>query len=196
MQFKKVMIINKINNNNNLITDLEYINLNDSINYLDICKYEAKKKKYCTDKYINSCDNTNNNLGKLITHISILKSFINNINYEWLLVLEDNIELNYYNDKYISDLIEKAILYESKFIQLYTHPQYIHKQIMSQKLTTNLYKLITLNNLNCYLISKEGAKIILSKLPCNDNIDIFYLQLINELNSLCFINNIFINHDN
>jgi hypothetical protein len=44
-----------------------------------------------------------------------------------------------------------------------------------------------------YLINKKGIETILSKLPWNDNVDNIFSNHIKELNSICFVNNIFIN---
>ncbi len=203
MAFKKVMITYKPNEKRmknfseiqKKIPDLEMFSAYDSINCFSVSKLEAKKKNLCTDDFIKQCDTSfKGNLGRCISHLLILKQFVLDKNVEWLVILEDDIGLRAFKDKIISDLIEKAIINESMFIQLYTNPQFILPQILNIKLETNLYQMVPQVGSSSYLISKEGAKIVLSKLPLNENIDSFYNKLIKELNALCFINNIFLNY--
>lgn len=201
--FKKVMIAYKPNDKRiknyyqvkSKLSDLEMFTAYDSINSFAACKAEAKKKNLCTEEYIKNCEsNRKGNLGRCISHLLVLKQFILDRNFEWLLLLEDDTELHNFKEKNISDLIEKAIINESKFVQLFTNPKFLQHQIMGKRYETNLYQMVPQCGTSSYLISKEGAKIVLSKLPSNNNIDDFYSSLINDLNSLCFINNIFINN--
>ena len=203
MIFKKIMITYKpdqkrMKNFTDIqqkIPDLEMFDAFDSINSFQVCKLEAKKKHLCTEEYISHCNTgIKGNLGRCVSHLLILKQFVLDKNYEWLLILEDDIGLRAFKEKIITELIEKCILYEAKFVQLYTNPKFIQSQIMSNRLETNLYQMVPQIGTSSYLISKEGAKIVLSKIPSNENIDQLYCKLIKELNALCFINNIFLNY--
>jgi hypothetical protein len=44
-----------------------------------------------------------------------------------------------------------------------------------------------------YMINKKGIELLLSKLPFDENNDVIVSNYINELNSVCLINNIIIN---
>ena len=44
-----------------------------------------------------------------------------------------------------------------------------------------------------YMINKKGIELLLSKLPYDDNNDVIISKYINELNSICLINNLIIN---
>lgn len=200
--FKKIMITYKksdirMNNYNNLkkkIKDLECFSAYDSINFYTACKIENKKYNLCSEKYVEDCElKLKGKLGCNMSHLLILKNFINENKYDWLLVLEDDISINKYNDNIIKLLIEKVQTYNSNFIKLYVNPKLIHKQILTDRKEANIYQMINQLDANAYLINKAGAEYIISKTPIDIDIDLFYSTNIKELNALTFINNIFIN---
>jgi hypothetical protein len=69
----------------------------------------------------------------------------------------------------------------------------LKEQVDEEKVNYNLYKTIPQWGCLAYLINKKGIEIMLSKLPFYDNNDIMISKNLEELNSLCFINDIFIN---
>ena len=148
----------------------------------------------CSEKYVEDCElKLKGKLGCNMSHLLILKNFINENKYDWLLVLEDDISINKYNDNIIKLLIEKVQTYNSNFIKLYVNPKLIHKQILTDRKEANIYQMINQLDANAYLINKAGAEYIISKTPIDIDIDLFYSTNIKELNALTFINNIFIN---
>jgi GR25 family glycosyltransferase involved in LPS biosynthesis len=201
--FKKIMItykkcnvrLNNYNNTKKTIKDLEFFPAYDSINFFSACKIENQKYKLCCDKYVEDSElKLKGKLGCNMSHLSILKNFVTDISSEWLLVLEDDVTINNYNDNMIKLLIEKAQLYESNFVKLYVNPRFIQDQIMSNRKEANIYEMVSQWHANVYLINKAGANYIISKTPIDDHIDLFYSKNIKELNALVFINNIFQNN--
>jgi GR25 family glycosyltransferase involved in LPS biosynthesis len=200
--FKKIMITYKksevrLNNYNNMkktIKDLECFSAYDSINFFSVCKLENKKYKLCCDTYVEKSETTlKGKLGCNMSHLSVLKNFITDNDYEWLLILEDDVTINNYNDNMIKLLIEKAQLYQSNFVKLYVNPRFIKDQIINNRKEANIYQMVSQWHANAYLINKAGANYIISKTPVDDHIDLFYSKHIKELNALAFINNIFQN---
>jgi len=187
----------RLNNYNNLkktMKDLDCFSAYDSINFFPACKIENNKYKLCSDKYVEDSEiKLKGKLGCNMSHLSVLKNFVNDIRCDWLLVLEDDVTINNYNDNIIKLLIEKATLYNSNFVKLYVNPKFIQDQIMSNKKEANIYEMVSQWHANVYLINKTGANYIISKTPIDDHIDLFYNKNIKELNALAFINNIFQN---
>jgi GR25 family glycosyltransferase involved in LPS biosynthesis len=165
----------------------------DAINYYEKYKKIALESNFLTKNYISYCDNYHGKLGCNLSHIYLLKSFLEKNEYEWLLVLEDDLELNNFNEKIINLLIKIANKYNSNFIQLYTGPTFIENQKKSKIIKSNIYEMIPQWYTLAYLINKKGIEIILSKLPWDNNVDNIFSNNIKELNALCFTNDIFLN---
>lgn len=177
----------------NIITDLKYIEAVDSINEYDKYKNISLEQNLLTKEYINKYSHLKGKIGCNLSHINVLQDFIQNNDTEWALVLEDDAELNEYDENKINYLINKANEINSNFIQLYSFPRFLDTQKKQYELDTNLYKMISQWGTLAYLISKNGAKHILDSCPLNDNIDLVYSFNISNLNSICYINNIFQN---
>jgi len=164
--------------------------LND--NY-DIHKDKCIQDNLFTQEYLNYCDTLKGKLGCSLSHINLWKHFLNNSKRNWLLVLEDDIQLNNYNPIIIELLIGNANNLKSNHIQLFTNPKFLKEQLEEENFNYNIYKTTPQWGCLAYLINKKGIEIMLSKLPFYDNNDIMISKNLEELNSLCFINNIFIN---
>jgi GR25 family glycosyltransferase involved in LPS biosynthesis len=165
----------------------------DCINDYDLHKKNIKNKNIFTQEYINYCDLHHPKLGCNLSHYNLLLNFLNKGNTDWILVLEDDINLDRFNNKIVDRLISIAEKQKSNFIQLYTNPKFIENQKTAEYVISNIYKMIPQWGLVAYLINKKGIQTILSKLPWNDNCDIIVSKYTKELNALSFINSIFIN---
>jgi GR25 family glycosyltransferase involved in LPS biosynthesis len=184
--------VENYNNNKEIIVDLEKFGAIDTVN--EFSKYSQISNKYVTNNYIEYSKTLLGKLGCNLSHLMLLEHFINNISNDWLLVLEDDVILNNYNELTLINLILKAEKENSHFIQLYTHPRFLKRQARQfERLDFGLYKMMPQLGCLAYLISKTGAKKILVVLPINNNIDVFYSQQIKKLNSMCYINDIFQN---
>lgn len=170
------------------IPDLSIMHAVDSVNYYEHHKSIALSENLLTARYIEQNKNISGKLGCNLSHIYILQRFLHTEN-PWLLVLEDDISLEAYNEELLLSLTRKA---ESHYIQLYSNPKYFAwRQREAEQVDENLYKMIPQWHTCAYLISKEGARRTLSHLPLDDNIDHVFGKLIPELNSLCWLNNMF-----
>jgi len=105
----------------------------------------------------------------------------------------DHLEVNFYDEKKIEHIINKAIENNSEYIQLYTHYQFEEYQKTKKRIDDNLYHMVEQWGAVVYLISKKGAKYILDNIPIDENIDMKFNNSIIELNSLCYFNDIFLN---
>ncbi len=181
----------------NIINDLIYFKACDSINNLD--KYIDLNTKYNFNsvEYIDTYKiNNPGKIGCNMSHAFLLKEISENLNIkdnDWILILEDDIELDQYNEDNIKEICEIADNNNSEYIQLFTNSYYYHSQINQKKISNNLFKMIPQWHTTAFLIKKSGVNKIINKFPMNNNIDEFYSQNINLLNSLCFINKIFLN---
>ena len=186
----------RITNYNDIKIYFKNLNKFDAIDGLnEYTKYKeiALKNNYLSNHYINYCDKLQGKLGCNLSHIFLLKQFLEKNEGEWLLVLEDDLKLNNFNEKIIDLLIFIANKNNSKFIQLFTGPKFIENQKKAKKIKSYMYEMIPQWYTLAYLINRKGIEIILSKLPWNNNVDIIFSNYIKELNSICFINNIFSN---
>lgn len=163
----------------------------DSINHYDKYRDYSLKMNYITTEYINKTTNLKGKIGCNISHIELLKHCMN-LKDDWFLILEDDVALLNYKTELIDSLIESANLNNTNYIQLYTNPKFINTQRKATCIKENLYKMIPQWHTSTYLISKKGIDIILSKLPYDNIIDEIYSRYISELNSLCYINTVFL----
>lgn len=201
MTYKSVMItfsksqqrLNNYNDIKKIIPNLELFEATDAINNFEECKKDTVDNNYCTEKYLNYCKKLPGKLGCNLSHIKLLKDFLTNSTDDWMLVIEDDVNVNNFNSKIIEYLIADAVKIECNFIQLYTNPIFLQKQLQQPKINYKLFKMLSQWGTVSYLINKVGAHFLLSTLPWNANVDIVYSSYIKDLNSLCFINNIFIN---
>lgn len=175
------------------LPNIELFEAYDSINSFEDCISDSIVNEYATKKYIESCKDYPGKLGCNLSHIHLLKNFLDDKDYEWLMVLEDDIYLNNFNEKIFEFLIKDANRYGSNFVNLYTHPGFQVQQEKSYKVNYKLFKMIPQWGTVAYLINKTGIEILLSKLPWEQNIDKIISNNIEELNALCYLNNIIIN---
>jgi GR25 family glycosyltransferase involved in LPS biosynthesis len=186
----------RITNYSDIKIYFKNLNKFDAINGLnEYTKYKeiALKNNYLSNDYINYCDKLQGKLGCNLSHIFLLKQFLEKNEAEWLLVLEDDLKLNNFNEKIIDLLIFIANKNNSNFIQLFTGLKFIENQKKAKKIRSYMYEMIPQWYTLAYLINRKGIETVLSKLPWNNNVDIIFSNYIKELNSICFINNIFIN---
>jgi len=176
------------------ITELELFEAIDTLNdNYEIHKNECINNNLFTQEYLTYCDTLKGKLGCSLSHIKLWKQFLNNSKNDWLLILEDDIKIINFNPIIIELLIGTANNLKSNHIQLFTNPRFLKEQLENDKVNYNLYKTIPQWGCVAYLINKKGIEIMLSKLPFYDNNDIMISKNLEELNSLCFINDIFIN---
>lgn len=165
----------------------------DTINYFNKYSRIALEKNYTTKDYLKEISNIHGKLGCNLSHQILLEKILKESNTDWNLIIEDDIDLINYDLSKINKIIEKANENNSNYIQLYTHKKFLNKQINSEKIYDNLYKMINQWGTVAYFINKKGIKIFKDNFPIDKNIDFYFNTLIPNLNSLCWINNIFIN---
>jgi GR25 family glycosyltransferase involved in LPS biosynthesis len=183
----------KRNNNYKSINKIAYkFEAIDALNNYDKYKNFCIENNIFTQEYLKYCDNINGKLGCSLSHINLWKNFLNS-KKNWLLVLEDDVKLKNYNPIIIELLIGEADKNNSNYIQLFTNGKYFNEQIKQEKINYNLYKMIPQWGGVAYLINKKGIEIMRSKIPFDENNDIMISKNIEDLNALCFINDIFIN---
>jgi GR25 family glycosyltransferase involved in LPS biosynthesis len=185
----------------NEIRNLDIFNAIDTINDYQPALNSAINNKLFTSNFLGYCETYKGKLGCALSHIYLWHTFLNQSDKNWLLVLEDDIYLNNYNDKVIDEISDISEKIGCQFVQLFTNKKYYQPQLSSLKICSIknkdshyiLLKMIPQWGTVSYLISKIGIKILLSKLPYNDNIDVSISKYTNELNALCLINDMIIN---
>lgn len=183
----------------NKIKDLEIFEAYDSINNLTNCLEINKLYNLNTDRYINEWISKKlfGKIGCNLSHFMLLNMILNNSdikNDDWVLILEDDILINNYDEDIINNLCKEADKLNSKYINLYVFKKFLEKQFVNQYLIQdNLYKMIPQWGTTAFLIKKSIIKILFDMLPCDCNIDIFYGRCIHFFNSIVFKNDIFIN---
>jgi GR25 family glycosyltransferase involved in LPS biosynthesis len=187
----------RVNNFNLIKEQIKELKMFEAIDTLkdnyDIHKNKCIDDNLFTQEYLSYCDTLKGKLGCSLSHINLWKQFLNNSKKDWLLVLEDDVKINNYNPIFIELLIGNANNLKSNHVQLWTNPKFLKEQMDEEKVNYNLYKTTPQWGCLAYLINKKGIEIMLSKLPFYDNNDIMISKNLEELNSLCFINDIFIN---
>lgn len=166
----------------------------DTINNNKFYSELAIKKNYTTNKYLNSKEVKMypGKLGCNLSHQILLDNILNvNSFNNWYLILEDDVYIKKWNIDEINNILKIADDNNSDYIQLYTHPKFLSKQNLQKKIYSGLYKMISQYGTLAYFINKRGIKKVLEQFPINKNIDEFYSSKIKDLNSLCWINNIF-----
>lgn len=156
----------------------------------------AIKKNYTTNKYLNHKEVKlyPGKLGCNLSHQILLEKILNeNFLENWYLILEDDVSIKNLNLNEINNILQKADENDSDYIQLYTHPKFLSEQKSQKSVHLELYKMIPQYHTTAYFINKKGIKKTLEQFPINENIDRFYSTQIKNLNSLCWINEIFKN---
>jgi len=186
--------------NKKIIKDLNFVPACNTIENFDYYKKLAKSENYTSDAYF-KLDETNKFLGKLgcnLSHQILLRGLCkkNYIDTDWILVLEDDCEVSkYYDEKLLHDIATTATNNNSHYVQLYTNPGFLSEQKSKDRISDwkKLYKMSKQWHTLSYMISLKGIKIIEKLYPMDENIDKFYSNNIDKLNSICYVNDMFLN---
>ena len=212
MDFKIFMIVfskseKRVNNYNimnekcnNLIEKFEAI---DSINHFDEVAQKCTKDGVCDWSFINSPNNQSTGPGKvgcLASHIYLLKQIKENnyYNCDWFVIFEDDVTIF---DNFVETLKSKIPTFEklnTNFVKLFTDTkdennkkrQFWHKRIVEK----NIYKMRPQYHTLAAMINRKGIDYILSQLPINVNIDLWFTQEhIDNLNAVYWNSNLITN---
>lgn len=179
---QKIPYIKKLSSFDSINEQQNSININSIFNFNteNIINDKLKGKLGC-------------NLSQQILWLNHLKS-----DKEWLLILEDDTDININNINEFNNLLNMLIDFANNnnnhFIQLETRNHHLPGQLEQDKtIIPNLYKMKPQCGMSAYLINKTAIKHFFSFLPWNKYIDVYTSDInnINKLNSLCYINNIF-----
>ena len=157
-------------------------------------KLKSIKELYTTNRYLKSIGNYRGKLGCNLSHQVLLKNFLKDGVTNWLLVMEDDITLNGYDENKINKILHHADSIGSKFIQLYTHPKFNKVQFNDNNLSdpkTKLFKMLPQWGTVAYLIHVEAISSIINSYPIETNMDYVYNSNINNFNSLCLYERMF-----
>lgn len=191
--------INNFDKVKKIIPQIELFEAIDCINEFDKYKKIALDNKYVSEEFIKNCERFSYGkpkygiLGCALSHIYILQDFIKNSDKNWILIFEDDLSLSNFNPKIIDYLITNAEKNNSHYVHLYTNSYFYKKQLEKEQVSPDLYKMIYQWGTVAYLIDKQGAQIVLDRMPYKNPIDHEFSENINKLNSLCFLNNVFLN---
>lgn len=191
---KNIERVKNFNNMKNKISFIEKFNAIDSI-------YNNKEVLLLNEKLnLNTINIINSNFkGKLGCNMSHQLLWINHLKSvnDWLLILEDdtNIEIN--NELEFKNIINKIIKeaenINSNFIQCEIRNHHLEEQKKYNRISENLYKLKPQCGMSAYLVNKNTCKYLIKYNPLNVYVDVLTNnnEIIYNLNSSCFINNIF-----
>lgn len=136
-----------------------------------------------TTDYLLFCskrDKKRENIKRNITHASLWRDLLRS-NYSWHLVLEHDCVLRCENVKQMcSYFIRTANACGSQFISLLSDEQ----EVTGQKV--DLYDMTPQRNTTAYLISDGGIRILLSRLPMEEDLCDFVSRNIPRLNALSY----------
>ena len=172
---QKFNAVDSINNIKEVLSLNNKFNLN-TRNIID-CKFKGK-------------------LGCNISHQLLWMNHLQSMN-EWLLILEDDTYIEINDDLELKNIINKIIKeaenISSNFIQCETRKHHLEGQKIYDKISKNLYKLKPQCGTSAYLINKKACKCFIECYPLNIYVDVLTNnnEIIHNLNSTCFINNIF-----
>lgn len=164
-----------------------------SVDYFEKYTKIALDKNYTSQKYINEIKSLPGKLGCNLSHQMLLEDILENSNTDWNLILEDDISLNNFNLEEIGHILNQANLNKSNYIQLVTNRKFLDKQKKEKEIYKNLFPMVEQWHTTAYFINKNGIQILKNRYPINKNIDFQFNYLIKDLNSVCWINNIFSN---
>lgn len=186
---------------NSKLTYIQMYEAFDSINNYQEALNEGWKNNYFDPNYIKYCNHNKGKLGCTLSHLLLWDKFLKFSDKKWLLVLEDDINLNSYNPAVISELTDIGNKVNSHFIQLFTNNKFLSDQLRQPRLCSVknkdqdyiLFKMLPQWGTVSYLIDKAGIEFLLSKLPVSDNIDVTISKYTKELSGLCLLHNMIIN---
>jgi len=188
--------VENFNKTKEILKELEMFDAIDGINMYEHYKKYALSNNYVTQYFIDDCEGKRDNfpklgiMGCLLSHLTLLKDFVENSDKEWLFVMEDDATLDNFHPKIFDYLIDNLTKQKSNFLQMFVNPRFIEKQLNEKKYNHGLYRMIHQWGLVSYMINKEGAKLVLSKMPYKQAIDMEVISNIDELNAIAFVNNI------
>ena len=163
--------------------------------YEKLCSFD-KENNFHTEAYRRKWQHMPGKLGCNLSYSTILSKIIQDPAEEWFLILEDDAGVceNFFEEA--QEICELAKDIETHFVRLYVGSGYgfwpedtgywnfsPSKQFSEDFLIkSNFYKMMPQWYTTAQLISKEGAKRLLSVCPWNDNIDL----LLNRFSHLLF----------
>ena len=177
-----------------VLKTLEFFPACNTINNFDYYSNFSLNRSYTNQKYLNA-EETRNWLGKLgcnVSHQMMYDSFLKT-NADWCLVTEDDCVIKNYCENKINQVLEICKQNNSNFVQLYTNPGFRKLQEKEKKVGNGIYNMIPQWHTIAYMISRKGIEILKKNYPMDENIDKFLSSQIKNLNSLCWINNMFLN---
>lgn len=176
------------------LCDLQKFSAIDSINDHNN-SIKLNDNKLNDNKIVN--DKLKGKLGCNLSHQLLWLKHLESEN-NWVLIVEDDTDINLKNlhdfYKEINNLINIADTNNSHFIQLEIRSHHLVDQLKQDKLNLkNLYKMKPQCGTSAYLISKQGVNLCFESLPWNEYIDVVIntATKIDELNALCYKNDIF-----
>jgi GR25 family glycosyltransferase involved in LPS biosynthesis len=180
-----------------IIPTVELFEAVDAINEFDKYKQIALENNYATQEFIKNCMNLYRGkprygvLGCALSHIFVLQDFNKKSNKDWLLIFEDDLELNNFHPKIIEYLITNAEKNNSNYVHLFINSHFYKQQMAQEKVAPDLYKMIKQWGTVAYLVNKKGAQTLLDRMPYKHAVDNEFSGCIKDLNALCFLNDIF-----
>jgi glycosyl transferase family 25 len=169
--------------------------LNSKDNYNDACNIN-KINNFNKDIIVN--DKLKGKLGCNLSHQLLWEKCLYS-NCNWFLILEDDVLINNNNNniiEIINKIIEYSNINNNDFIQLDIRKHHLNAQCKFDMLEiNNLFKMKPQCGLGSYLLNKKCINYFKTFYPFEYYIDVYTNDLnhINNLNSLCYVNNIFIN---
>lgn len=151
----------------------------------------ALDENYTTYEYLSEVKRFPGKLGCNLSHQLLLEKVLKESTTDWNLILEDDIDISNYDLEAVSTILAEADNNKSNYIQLFTNNKFLITQKKSRMIFKNLYEMIPQYHISAYFINKKGIQILVDSYPIAKNIDFQYNFLIDKLNSLCWINNIF-----
>ncbi len=166
----------------------------DAINNWEYWKNYGLQHNLTTKSYINKIGDIHGKLGCNMSHQMLIKYVYENMpDINWLMIMEDDIELHNYSYSLVDNLIDTADSNNSHYIQLFVNKNHKIHQSRAEIVDENLklYKMIPQWGTVCYLIDRIGMKAVIDSFPVSTNMDYLYNSLISKLNSLCYLGDTF-----
>jgi hypothetical protein len=173
-----------------LIPDLVFVPAVDAIHNYERHRADALQRSLVTHDYVRSNERLPGKLGCNLSHLSVLRA-VAEAEEPWALVLEDDLVLGGYSESEMTAIAREATQAKAHYVQLYTNPRFWAAQTTSPSLTASLVSMIPQWHTCAYLISREGARIVLRETPLNDNIDHVFNRLIPTLRAATYLNSVF-----
>ena len=190
--FEKDKRLNNYNKMNEIINCTKFSAIN-SVDYFEKYTKIALEKSYTSKIYINEIKALPGKLGCNLSHQMLLEDVLKNSSTEWNLILEDDVSINNLDLDEIGNILTHSNFNKSNYIQLVTNKKFLDKQKKEKEIYKNLFPMVNQWHTTAYFINKNGIQILIDRYPINKNIDLQFNYLIKDLNSVCWINNMFSN---